>query len=90
MKGIVYKQIIAVEGSINFPIDMLRYDSCWPASESDSAEISKTFHRFPLPKEELVTIKLKRYTFSKNDLPEKDRWASFLWNVIDTQTELLY
>ena len=32
-----------VTGRGNFPIDMLRHDSCYPRTESDAAAIERTF-----------------------------------------------
>ena len=35
-----------ITGRGEFPMDMLRYDSCSPATESDSYLIARTFHDF--------------------------------------------
>lgn len=65
-----FVQEITVVGMGQFPIDMLRYDNCVPASENDSYEIqNKTAHR---------EIRLRRFQIVKNDLA-KARWASFGW-----------
>ena len=32
-----------ITSRFGFPIDMLRYDSCWPATEQDAAAITKGF-----------------------------------------------
>jgi hypothetical protein len=62
-----------VEGKNDFPFDMLRYDLCWPASESDSSLISFSITQ---PGRER-TIKLKGLTG-----PTPRRWASFGWTVV--------
>ena len=35
--------VFVVEGKGAFPIDMLRYDACWPKREGYSAEIMASF-----------------------------------------------
>lgn len=61
-----------VTGSGQFPLDMLRYEGCYPATSNDVAEMAKdhglrtvTLHMIG-PKNRPVTIA---------------RWASFLWKV---------
>ena len=62
-----------VKGTGQFPIDMLRYDLCWPATGSDSTDIensgrpSTTLHRI-----DLRGLKV----------PTAIRWASFGWEVV--------
>lgn len=57
-----------VAGSGQFPFDMLRYDSCWPADEASA-------HRMAHDRERR-TVKLFGYT-----QPTDARWASFMWRV---------
>lgn len=38
--------VAVVMGTGQFPVDMLRYDACWPASEEDSGIIASTFSSF--------------------------------------------
>lgn len=60
-----------VEGSGRFPIDMLRYVPCWPATEHDS-------HLASLPNGlRRVTVE----TMSGSDAAAA-RWESFVWKVI--------
>ena len=76
---IVYRQEFEVEGSGDFPFDMLRYDNCWPVREgTDTGNMAITYGR-PFP---MRRIKLARYVFSKSDYPTEGRWKSFLWRVI--------
>ena len=63
-----------VEGTAPFPIDMLRYDSAFPATESDSALIDR--HQYDGSK---VQVKLQSYGFG---VPTIGRWESFLWKII--------
>lgn len=80
----MYHHKIFVEGRFQFPIDMLRYDECHPASESDSGQIMKTFE--PGGSDENETIMLIHYTPYKHWEPTKARWASFGWKVLDHVT----
>lgn len=57
-----------VEGSGPFPIDMLRYDLCWPAKEAHSYHLLITDDR------RIVLKGLK--------LPTTRRWESFGWRVV--------
>ena len=63
-----------VEGSGSFPFDMLRYDQCWPKSESpDSATL------------ELMTRRARgpfSLTLVGLSAPTQGRWESFGWRVI--------
>ena len=63
--------------SSTFPIDMLRYDGCHPATEEDSVKIMSTM---PILKKEAVTVTISRVA-SKNWSPTYDRWKSFGWEV---------
>lgn len=38
--------IVTVSGQGRFPVDMFRYDRCFPASENDSYLIMDTFSRY--------------------------------------------
>jgi hypothetical protein len=63
-----------VEGDGRFPFDMLRYDHCWPADETDSTKIGIPF--FDATRR---TVTLK--TYSPN-APSNTRWEShFGWTV---------
>jgi hypothetical protein len=74
---------IVVTGRLSFPMDMLRYDSAWPATSDDAAILAQmmqdggvlhetdsagAFHR--------VTATLNLRCYGK---PTPDRWASFGW-----------
>jgi hypothetical protein len=58
-----------VEGSGEFPFDMLRFDACFPASMSDSEELERTDAR---------SIELE--TLSPTS-PTPERWRAFRWTV---------
>lgn len=69
-----YLYTYTVMGSHDFPTDMLRYDSCWPASEQDSVQLN------PHPRTE--TYRSTRYvTVTGLKEPTDGRWQSFGWRV---------
>lgn len=65
-----------VRGRGPFPFDMLRFDSCYPATSTDAAKMEH--HR-----DEDRSIKLTTDSWLA---PTKDRWASFLWGVTEEET----
>lgn len=63
-----------VEGSHDFPIDMLRYDRCWPRSEDQAIAVAPYhFSQF----REKRQVKLR----GLNE-PTDGRWESFGWRVV--------
>ena len=74
-----YVQTFTVSGEREFPIDMLRYDDCKPATERDSIAICGTFsQRMPLG---LTTVELRRSVEIKAAVPTDGRWRSYGWVV---------
>lgn len=62
-----------VTGSNEFPLDMLRYDRCWPATASDASAIRRAAGA-------ARSITLQSIGFSS---PTIKRWESFGWTVTD-------
>ena len=69
--------IFTVTGPYRFPIDMLRYDCCYPQQQIDTAAIEKSLLR-ERPGPFKVTL-ASQIIYN----PTKDRWASFGWTVTD-------
>jgi len=73
-----YRKVITVRGTLAFPIDMLRYDHAWPRTEQDALKIQScieaggTYGRQEI---ELVSL----------EMPNRDRWSSFGWEVVRTE-----
>lgn len=65
-----------VTGTGEFPMDMLRYDRCWPAHEDDSRRIGDSHVTLAGVKSVERTIGLAGLK-----LPTVARWASFGWLV---------
>jgi hypothetical protein len=89
-------QTFAVSGAGNFPLDMLRYDACWPASESDALRIQGHFDRYmgsadERNSERRITVTLRRHVEHPSRHPTTGRWESFGWRVLaeTIQTEKL-
>lgn len=66
-----------VEGWGCFPVDMLRYDACWPMTQEDVG-------RMPLRATDRVmpTVRVK---MASHRAPTPERWASFGWKVISQE-----
>lgn len=67
--------VFPVEGNGVFPLDMLRYDACWPYTESqDSTALGGAWH----------DAKLRRVVLQTNSptAPTEGRWKSFGWRVV--------
>jgi hypothetical protein len=62
-----------VEGNLPFPLDMLRYDSAWPATSQDVTAIEKSFD--PMSGKIRVTV------FCRHELTA-GRWDSFGWKIL--------
>jgi hypothetical protein len=62
-----------VVGGTSFPIDMLRYDDCWPASERDAGLIERMIRHEHKGIEEVALRGLCH--------PTEARWESFMWQV---------
>ena len=73
-----YRQTFTVEGSGWFPLDMLRYDCCFPLHESEIGRLSNVE-----PMGEFRSVELQRYVEIKADQPTQGLWQSFGWSVKD-------
>jgi hypothetical protein len=70
-----------VEGAGTFPYDMLRYDASYPDSQTDSVGIDKEANH----KRRQVTLIHDEFgPRGRTWAPTADRWASFLWKVIES------
>lgn len=64
---------VTVEGRGEFPLDMLRYDSCVPQSQTDA---------FTMTQEgDLRRVKLHRFSIEGRRATAA-RWESFRWRVV--------
>ena len=81
--GNIYLIRFNVTGNFEFPIDMLRYDACYPHQQVDVSAIDqvKRYHK-------MVTVTLEHTDVDKNWKPTTDRWASFGWRVEKTMVTI--
>jgi hypothetical protein len=73
-----------VTGRGRFPLDMLRYDACYPSDQEAATLMDHTFayggfKGDPNP----TSIKLR----SRTGAPTPERWSSFGWKVSDLKKE---
>ena len=69
-----------VEGIGPFPMDMARYDACYPASQHDGTMIEASYDRRYEPK--LMRLIRLRSTLKP---PTEGRWKSFGWTVSEVE-----
>lgn len=72
-----YEYIYKVRGRGRFPLDMLRYDQCWPSREIDSHIIDGCEPGIQV--DAVVEIKSHLRTGTAG------RWKSFGWRVTDEE-----
>jgi hypothetical protein len=71
--------IFNVTGSGQFPLDMLRYDSCYPATQTDVTKITDSIVDYRALGTR--TVKVICRASRKGWEPAAVRWASFGWTV---------
>lgn len=83
-----YLQTFSVSGRLDFPLDMLRYDHCWPSSSDDVVTMAPDFPRqsalggdVAISVTHIKTVQVSRHVESPKHQPTVDRWASFGWTV---------
>ncbi len=63
------------EGRGDFPLDMLRYDACWPSTQDDVSIIDAV--------REVRRVSVTTYGVTAADPFTDARWASFGWARVD-------
>lgn len=69
------KRRFTVTGRGSFPYDMLRYDSCWPARQEDTAMLERATRR------DRPTGTWSLILCAVGSSPTTARWESFGWKV---------
>lgn len=75
-----YFTSFTVTGSGRFPVDMLRYDQCWPVTSEDANKIAASFG--DVCEDRKWTIRLTMAARHKLG-PTVGRWQSFCVRVSD-------
>lgn len=90
MRQTMYITDFTVEGRGDFPLDMLRYDQCWPADSAAVTAIETTYgselerHGSTVAQQPgLRRIRLRKVSGSGIG-PTEGRWNSFGWRVVET------
>jgi hypothetical protein len=80
----MYETRFDVQGKGAIPFDMLRYDSCFPASSADAAKIeaASSIHQTREERKAVRTITLVHRCERKDWEPTRGRWGSFMWAVV--------
>jgi hypothetical protein len=65
-----------------FPVDMLRYDRCFPADSESANNIAIVDLHL---RQETRNVVLHKDVTSPKDLPTVARWNSFCWAILDVQ-----
>jgi hypothetical protein len=78
-----YQHEFEVTSKYPFPLDMLRYDSCFPSRSEDGAQIMWSIDRDNQGLIEPRTVRLVHHDERKHWTPTIGRWSSFLWTVVD-------
>ena len=63
-----------------FPIDMLRYDECFPSNRESSYAIELTFD---IDHNNVILIELTHYDSVKSWRPTKAKWEAYSWLVVE-------
>jgi hypothetical protein len=83
----IKRRRFTVRGSGSFPFDMLRYDQCWPESESrDSWKLDVT----PMTDEYYGQRREVTLLTDSPYAPTVDRWKSFTWEVLKSDVGKAY
>lgn len=76
-------QTFIVHSQFGFPLDMLRYDACFPASGEDAGKIDRSLTNRETP----LMVKIGRYVQNKSSMPTIRRWESFGCTISDIKTQ---
>lgn len=75
-----YVHVAEVNFGFNFPIDMLRYDGCFPASEEDSGIIRRAVVEHAQCNGRIACV--KKYSEHKSWM---DAWTFARWRSFDAE-----
>ena len=79
----MYISIFEVEGSGEFPFDMLRYDHCYPRHENEIHTMCHYPEERGLKKITLVSRCNTKH--EADQIPTEGRWNSFTWRVVSRE-----
>lgn len=82
----LHHRTFTVRGRGEFPLDMLRYDCCWPRRSEDVMKIQPGYHDATADSRNELGVRdvdLAMYTpIKRGSFTEVGRWRSFGWEVV--------
>jgi len=75
--------IFTVEGHGHFPLDMLRYDACYPQTGEDVEKMSYNSEEGVRQRRRVHLVHRTIPDERNGAFPTRDRWMSFGWRVVD-------
>lgn len=75
-----------VEGTGVFPVDMLRYNNCYPADGGSVEAINTSLGSWISPKVRDYSVTLRHRDVYAGWSPTSERWATFGWIVNPSKT----
>lgn len=83
-----YQHFAVITTNSAFPLDMLRYDCCFPVAESDSRRIAESIN--PRIENRPVSVLVSRFTESPEPRWNYERWHAFQCEVEAVNSEYQY
>lgn len=85
----MYSITFKVTGKFEFPLDMLRYDQCYPVAQVDVAAIAQKVAPYADKDaaDACPIITLSSCNWNRFWGPTAERWKSFGWQVVENSRE---
>lgn len=83
----MYEYSFIVVGSTQFPLDMLRYDGCYPGGSEDAQAIQDSLDEGYTYPSKAKPITLHKWSDNPRWQPTQGRWESFCWKVMSMKEE---
>jgi len=80
-----YRHRATIQTESAFPVDMLRYDACYPSTERDSTVIQNS-----ITDHDGVTVTVERIDTEAGGRWTLGRWRSFCCEIVKTSNERLF
>lgn len=77
----LHKYSVKSVKSNHFPLDMLRYNQCWPESQGDMDKLRAAYYCTEEDKQKAIVVNITGI-----NPPSVERWRSFGWAVNDVRS----
>jgi hypothetical protein len=81
----IYRHTAKIRICDRFPIDMLRWDACFPADGEAGRLIRELIDEGPDRSGDIPIIKIAAYRETKDPPWTKERWASFMCYIVEEE-----